>query len=164
LSKDSSRFSQLWREVIERVDRFLIPISFGLLTMLVLVQMLTNLPSIRSKVDQMEGRFASVPAEVIPSSVAQDQAIITLFLSPDQTNSAIGVFKNGDLIGNFSSSQLRVTVHEGDRLSIQSSRPATVSVVVDHNDPNLLLPAPGQTVALTPGQAQAYLPSVQFTH
>lgn len=164
MSKDRSRFSPLWSEVIEKIDSWLVPMAFGLLSVLVLAQMVTTLPSIRSKVDQVEGRFTTIPTDVIPSSVAQEQAIITLFLSPDQINSAIGVFNNGKFVANFTSSQLRVTVHEGDRLSIKSSAPATVSVVVDHNDPNLLLPAPGQTVELTPGQVQVSLPSVQFTH
>lgn len=156
--------SKAWRQIIDGIDGFLVPISFGLLSMVVLVQLLSTIPVVRSKLDIMEGRFSAVPTQVVPSSVANEQAQLSLRLSPDQTDPGVEVFKNGQLVGDFANSELTVTVHEGDQLTFRTTQSGTVYVVVDHNDPNLLLPAPGQMVELSPQHPQGSLPAAEFTH
>lgn len=165
MSEQHSRKSTILHSIINHVDGFLVPISFGLVSMVIFVQVIATIPVVRGKIDSMEGRFSLVPAQVIPASVAQEQAQISLHLSPDQNNSGVQVFNNGKLVGTFMSSILTLSVHEGDKLTFNSPGAAgTVYIVVDHNDPNLLLPAPGQTVELTSQSPSASLPAVQFTH
>lgn len=164
MTSQKSRQERMWKQVIDAVDGYLIPISFGLLSMVILVQLFSTIPTIRAKLDTMEGRFSAVPAEVIPSSVNQEQTQISLHLSPNQTDPGVQVFNNSKFVGTFTSPELTLTVREGDRISLQTQQTGTVYITVDHNDPNLLLPAPGQTIELSPQQQTASFPAVQFTH
>jgi hypothetical protein len=150
---------------VEGVDRLLLPIAAGCLTFTLLVQGMGRVPAVRQYLDTVEGRFIQMPKEVVPASVSQEQASITLYLSPvASADTEIQVLRNGRSIGAFHGSKLSITLREGDQISLYAPNlQHQLVITVDHNDPRLLTPAPGWTAVLTPTQPRAQLPSAKFT-
>ncbi len=55
-------------------------------------------------------------------------------------------------------------MHEGDKLQIRSSGKGTAYISIDDDNPDLFLPAPGQTFQVSGDQPEVILPVVSFTH
>jgi hypothetical protein len=149
MSTGKKSTEQLWRESVTAIDHYLIPLAFSLLCFLTLVQLVTKVPSIRSHVDAVSGRFVSMPADVIPASVQSERADVTLYISPVYARPDVIVYVNGKAVGDFNKSSMVVSVREGDEIAVQATQPGTTVVQVDHNNVNLLTPAPGMTVDVT---------------
>lgn len=162
MSQASQR--KLLRELTERIDRWIVPVAFGTLSVLVAAQALTAFGPIRTYVDKIEGRFFQAPAVVIPSSVDSEKASLNLYLSPATPRPDVVVLLNGKQLSRFAATtELTVVVREGDKLQIASNGTGKVYISVDDDNPNLLLPAPGQTFEITNDNAAVNLPTVTFT-
>jgi hypothetical protein len=156
---------KLLGELTDRIDRWIVPVAFGTLSVLVSAQLLTSFGPIRAYVDRVEGRFYQQPAAVIPSSVGSETASLNLYLSPATQRPDVAVILNGKPIARFvTSTELTVVVREGDKLQVESNGQGIVYVSVDDDNENLLLPAPGQTFEITQDTSVINLPTVTFTH
>jgi hypothetical protein len=165
MGTDERTTENLWKNLVEHVDRFLIPVSFGFLTILLLVQVITAFPPIRHSLDLISGEFSQMPTSVIPASVKNETATITLYLAPSEmTHPDVQVFVNGQLVGHFVKSSLVIQCREGDKITLQTTGVGLVQVSVDHNDPNLLVPAPGQAITIRKPYQPAQLAVVEFVH
>ena len=163
---DKQAKKSTWNRLIGEFDNVLIPVALGLLTMTLLVQVAATNPAVQSRLDRLEGRFSAVPTQVIPPTVNSETAAVTLYLSPSTgQHPNVTVSVNGKPVANFTSASAHLNVKEGDRITLTSNDlTGPVYITVDHNDPNLLFPAPGQVVELSPNDPTGQLPSVEFTH
>lgn len=155
----------IWLKAVRELDGFLVPVSFGVLAVLVLAQSATAIPAVRQGVDRIEGRFVTYPSSQAYLSQAEQSAVIKLYLSPDnsQSNVQVNILVNGSIVGHLRHGSLAVKVQSGDKLSfVGQNLQQTVDISVDHNNPALLRPAPGRTVVLSPQQSEATLAPVQF--
>jgi hypothetical protein len=162
MSADEHNREKMLHSSVEFVDRYFIPVAFGLLSFLVVIQLASRVPMVRSKMDAMSGRFVSVPTESVPASVKSSRALVTLYMSPATPRPDVLAYVNGQVVGNFANSSLLVPVRDGDQLSIQSLQGGDLVVQVDHNDPKLLLPAPGTVLNVTSTHQMYNLPIVKF--
>lgn len=147
-----------------RFDDLLIPIAFGVLTVLIGVQLLSTIPRVRTTIDEIEGRFVAVPTTVVPTTVNDFSAVVTLSVDNTSVAPDIVVYRNGQSLGSFTTNQMRITVHEGDRIQVREKVPMkqSVSIYVDTDSAKLLLPAPGETLFLGQGVTSANLSSAEF--
>jgi hypothetical protein len=99
----------------------------------------------------------TVANEDQPNSAASDvqgsnnqSTLVSLELTDaDLSSQRVTVKVNGTTEGQFTDSNLSLSVHQGDIVSIQTSGAASaIHVTVDHNDPNLFYPAPGYTISV----------------
>lgn len=150
--------------IVHFFDDWFVPIAFGVMTVLVGVQLISLVPSVRNTFDLVEGRFAALPTTVVPAVVKQDSAVVILSASNTALASQITVYRNGHSLGTFSTNQMRVTVREGDRITFRDviGNGQSVSVSVDTDSAKLLLPAPGERVSLGNGVSTAALSKAQF--
>lgn len=146
MSTDESSREKFFQRIVDSIDGYLIPTAFGLLSFLVLIQVVTKVPIIRSHVDALAGRFVSIPTDVVPNSVKTERANVQLYISPVASRPDVTVFVNEQAVATFSKPEVDVSVREGDVIGIQSSTPGEVMIQVDQNDEKLLTPAPGQVV------------------
>ncbi|MCL6592744.1 MAG: hypothetical protein K6T31_02095 [Alicyclobacillus sp.] len=144
------------------LDRYLGAVAWGFVTTLVLVQAVTYIPWVRHTLDRSAGRLVQVPTEVVPATVQSRQASVTLYLEPAVARPDVVVALNGKPVGRFDAPQLSVTVHEGDTLQVCLQAPGQVTVDVEHNDADLVWPAPGMTLTLEqPGEWVSF-PKAEF--
>jgi archaellum component FlaF (FlaF/FlaG flagellin family) len=69
----------------------------------------------------------------------------------------ITVLVNGTTIGQFSGPSMRITLHQGDIVTINTSGVASaIHVTVDHDDPKLFYPAPGYTISVDDGHPYTF--------
>lgn len=142
----------------------MVPIAFAVVCILVLVQALGVVPSVRAAMDRAEGRFVAVQASAQPPSLQNVSGAITLTLdSPDQA-SHIVVYRNGVSLGTFTTNQMGVLLHNGDTITFRDTTPngPQVAIYVTNDNQNLLLPASGQTAWLGNGVATASLGKTEF--
>lgn len=135
-----------WRDAADRLDGFFVPVSFACLTVLVCIQAITWIPAIRARVDAFSGRFVSVSMDRLPPNIQDETALIHLFLAPAARRSDVTLYINNKPAGTFADGNLTVSVREGDKLAVQSSEPGAAMIQVNHDNPYLLTPAPGQTL------------------
>ncbi len=154
---------QLWRQLVSKVDDVLLPVAGALLCMLVVVQLVTAIPTVRKQVDAVAGRFVAVPQDVVPASVNSEQATLSLLAAPEGDHSQVKVQVNGQTVGSMASSQLEITVRENSVITIVNAGNSTVFISVDHDNANLLTPAPGQTIEVD-GGTTGQLPPTEFLH
>lgn len=162
--RDEDRIAR-WRAVVGGVDHFLIPIAFGVFSMLVGVQLLTAVPPVRRYVDSVTGRFVQVSTRPSTVPASAQEATVTLYLSPStMPHPDVRIMVNDQYVGNFVSDSSKITVHPGDKVKLVTSRSnGQVYVEVDDNDPYLLFPLPGLTYKLSAQQPSATLPTVRFS-
>jgi len=151
-----------WRRFATRVDHYLIPIVGGCFSLLILVQLVAAVPSVRSALDNFEGRFVQAAAAMPANHIQNQSATVTLYLSPAESRPDVAVLVNGTAIMNFTEPQILIHVKSGDVISIKSRDGKAAVVTIDHNNPNLLTPAPGQVVSLTSGQMYGDFTPVRF--
>ncbi|WP_026961977.1 hypothetical protein [Alicyclobacillus herbarius] len=151
--------------VIERIDRFLLPVAAGCLSFTLLVQGVERIPTVRARIDMAANRFQAVPKEVIPASAQVEQATIKVYLSPvTAVDTPIEVLRNGHSAGSFQRASFSLTVRDGDQIMLYAPLlEHDLTVEVDHDNPRLLSPAPGWTAVLGPHQNRVDLPSTKFT-
>ncbi|MCL6547604.1 MAG: hypothetical protein K6T30_01690 [Alicyclobacillus sp.] len=150
----------VWQQMAARVDDWLIPMAFGLLCVLVLAQGVAAIPAVRERMDEASGRLVAVRAGI--PAVSSATASFTLYLSPAAARPDIEVWVNGRLAGDFSRPSVRLTVRDGDRVEVSMPKSGGLAYVrVDHDDPSLLAPAPGQVFELSPNAPVAVLPVVE---
>ncbi|MDQ0188481.1 hypothetical protein JI721_16175 [Alicyclobacillus cycloheptanicus] len=162
---DSRRSEDVqWLQGTEWVDRMLVPSAFGVLSVLVGVQMLTAIPAVRHHVDALAGRFVQVTPAAASSAGGSESASITLYLSPDTgPRPDVRVLVNGKYAGSFTSPSLHLTVHPNDQIEfVRSKTGGAVDIEVDDNDPNLAYPLPGMSYSLTKDDPSLDLPNVRF--
>lgn len=162
MSADEHHREKVWRASIEIMDGYLIPVAFGLLCFLIVIQLASRVPLVRSKMDAMSGRFVSVPTDIVPTSVKSSKAVVTLYMSPATSRPDVFAYVNGQVVGNFANSSLQVPVRDGDQVSIQSFQDGDLVIQVDHNDPKLLVPAPGMVIDVMSAHQLYNLPLVKF--
>ncbi len=150
-------------ELFNKVDDVLLPVAGALLCMLVVVQSVTSIPSVRKQVDATAGRFVAVPQDVVPASVNSEQATLSLLAAPEGDHSQVKVQVDGQTVGSMASSKLEVTVREKSVVTIVNAGNSTVFISVDHDNANLLTPAPGQTIEVD-GGGTGQLPPTEFLH
>ncbi|GMA55758.1 hypothetical protein C7445_102318 [Alicyclobacillus sacchari] len=151
------------RPFMQWFDDLLIPVTMGVLSVLVLVQVVGMAPSVRQAMDRMEGRFVSATVTE-PASVRSASGSILLTASSAAVASHVVVFRNGVSLGTFTTNQMAILVHEGDRITFRDEMPngPQVFIYVTAQAPNLLLPATGETAELGAGTATADLDQVSF--
>ncbi|GLV12636.1 hypothetical protein Heshes_03200 [Alicyclobacillus hesperidum] len=151
------------RPFMQWFDDLLIPVTMGVLSVLVLVQVVGMAPSMRKAMDRMEGRFVSATVAE-PASVRSASGSIVLTASSVADASHVVVFRNGVSLGTFTTNQMDILVHEGDHITFRDETPngPEVFIYVTDQAPNLLLPATGETVELGSGTATADLDQVSF--
>ncbi len=146
------------------IDGWLVPFAFGTLSVLIGAQMITSIQPVRAYVDEVEGRFIEEPASVIPQSVNHETANLSLFLSPTVARPDIKVILNGRVLARFLTAQLTIAVHEGDSVQFESSGHGLAYISTESDNSSLLVPAPGQTFAVSSDEPVVFLPKVVFTH
>ncbi|MBX5437537.1 MAG: hypothetical protein IRZ33_10030 [Alicyclobacillaceae bacterium] len=147
-----------WRPVVEAVDNVLIPVAFGLLSTLALAQMAACIPVVRDRLDARAGRLVAVRTEA--GSTAP--AIFSMYVSPAVPHPDVEVWVNGQRVADFQRPGVTVTVRDGDRVELRAMNlSGTVWIRIDHDDPGLLSPAPGQVYELTGARSRVLLPTVQ---
>lgn len=155
------RREKLWRDLVTKVDGFLVPAAFGLLCIVAIVQVVTAIPSVRRHVDAVAGRFVPMPHDIIPTSVHDEEATVSLYAAPEGEHGDVKVMVNGEIVGSFVNPRVDVHVREGDTVAVENDGPGTVEVAADHNSPYLLLPAPGDTIDVDSGDTIAF-PASRF--
>jgi hypothetical protein len=163
MSRDKADF---WRNIVNRIDAFLLPVSFGFLTVLVLAQLATTIPTVRRTVDRVEGRFVPYSSASAYTQQAEQSGSIQLYVSPDTKLSQtppLRVLVDGRPVATLTGAKVTVRVHNGDHIELTATNlHQTAYITVDHNNPAILMPAPGQTVELSPTHLKATFPAVQF--
>jgi hypothetical protein len=154
---------RLWRQLVDKVDDVLLPVAGALLCMLVVVQLFTAIPAVRNHLDAAAGRFVAVPPDVVPASVNSEEATLSLFAAPEGDHSQVKVQVDGQTVGSMASSHLQVTVREKSVVTIVNAGTSIVFISVDHDNANLLTPAPGQTIEVD-GGTTGQLPPAKFLH
>jgi hypothetical protein len=157
----SEQQDQLWRRLVDRIDGWLVPVAAGFLSVLVAAQVVTSIPTVRRYVDSVAGRFVEMPKDIVPASVERQEAQVSLYISPAGDHSDVTIQVDGRTVGVMAEPKLGIAVREGDVISVVNNGPGVVAISVDHDNPNLLLPAPGQTIYVDPGQTVS-LPSARF--
>jgi hypothetical protein len=152
---------QLWRKLVDRIDGWLVPVALGCLSTLIVAQVVTSIPAVRRHVDSAAGRFVAMPADIVPASVNRQEAEVSLYISPAGDHSDVEIQVDGRTVGFMAEPKLGVSVREGDVISVVNKGTGMVAISVDHDNPNLLLPAPGQTLYVEPGETVS-LPSARF--
>lgn len=143
-------------------ENWFVPMVFGVVVVAVVVQVIGTNPTVRTAMDRVEGRFVNVSAiNSVPPGLANATAVITLTASSINP-SGIEVLRNGTSLGDFISNQMRVTVHEGDKLEFVDLDGSNVSITVDTNSPDILHPASGQVVLMNSKNRHASLSNVEF--
>lgn len=148
--------------VLSTIDLYFMPIVGGCLTLLILVQLFTAVPPVRRAIDQFEGRFVAVSANE-PNAPVGQEATLTLYVSPAETRPDVAVLINGIAVVNFKEPQVLIHVKNDDKIEIKSRDGKPVVVTIDHNNPNMIVPAPGQTITIGVGQNYAVLAPVRFS-
>lgn len=161
---DEALRDKLWMKFADHVDHWLGPMALATLTVLCSAQLVTRIPAVRTYVDAVEGRFYSVPATVIPASALHESTVVQVYLSPNIPRPDVQVLVNGQAIGSFTSTSLNLRVTEGDTIGFRSHNGGDLLITFDDDDPNLFVPAPGQTVELTAQDPIATMGPVAFTH
>jgi hypothetical protein len=137
-----------WSQWLDKVDGLLIPVSAGLLCMLVLTQLVTSIPSVRQRVDAVAGRFVEVTPAL--QGVQRDKPIVLkLYLSPSGEENAVKVLVNGQYVLSTSGPESSIEVKAGDTIQLVETSTGTVYISFDTDAPNILVPAPGYQVTLT---------------
>lgn len=142
-------------------ENWLIPATFGVVTMCVVVQLLSFIPGVRPVMDRLEGRFTVIPTSAAPA-LQKMSAIVTLSVDDVPAAAHVQVELNRQSLGTFTSNQMTVTVHQGDSISFLDPDGTSVSISVDTNDPHLFMPMAGQVVQLGQGQTEAQLAAAEF--
>jgi|GEM_PF-4510710 len=149
----------------QNIDNFLLPLSGGFLTVLIAVQCITVWPPVRQMVDKVEGRFLVFPSAAAYVQQLQKSATIQLFMA-SSGNAApvqVSVLVNGRLRGIMEGGPVSVSVHNGDKIVLYApALKQTVGITVNHNNPAILTPAPGETVLLSPASNRVTLSTVKF--
>jgi hypothetical protein len=151
--RDDANERNPWNEQLEKIDRVLIPVSAGLLCMLVLSQLVTSIPSVRQRVDAVAGRFIEVtPTE---QGIRSDTPInLKLYVSPSIAENAVKVYINGQYVLNTTGPECSLKVSAGDKIQLVNTSSGTVYINFDTDAPNILVPAPGYQVELTKDSPQ----------
>lgn len=155
MSTTTGEREKLTRKTTLWLDQTLVPIAAAVVCMLVLVQGLMSVPSIRARLTHSFAQpvggpvAASLSARVRLAITPWPQAVSVRVGETTYTPDANGV--------------VYVTVRPGDSIAITRQRVGpTLYVSVDHDDPNLLTPAPGQVLTLNTGDMEATFPAAQF--
>lgn len=143
-------------------DDWFIPMAFGVLTVLLCVQAISLVPQVRAAMDHVEGRFVAQPATAVPTAVKKDTAVVILTASSTQNATGVEVFLDNQSLGDFTTNQMRITVHDGQKIHFVDHSGKSIYISVDTDNANLLLPAPGQTVELSSATPTAALSSAEF--
>lgn len=157
--------SSFTKQITRWLDNWIVPVAFGVLSVLIFVQLIGVIPSVRSAFDRAEGRFAAIPTSAEPSAVKDMSGPITLMLDAPAQASHILVFRNGVSLGAFTTNQMDILLHDGDTITFRDATPNGPKVaiyVTSSQDPNMLLPAPGETVWVGSGVSTASLGKTAF--
>ncbi|WP_035462018.1 hypothetical protein [Alicyclobacillus macrosporangiidus] len=157
----SEEHQDRWHILSEGLDRVLLPVALGCLSMLVVVQALTAVPAVRRFVDARSNGYVQVDPRPA-SAAASQQAVLHLYLAPAKPRPDLQVLVNGQVQTTFQTVNLSVVVHAGDVVQFRAGEPGVAFVQVDHDAANLLWPAPGQTVEIDQPDVVVSLPAAEF--
>ncbi|EPZ42648.1 MULTISPECIES: hypothetical protein [Alicyclobacillus] len=144
-------------------DDWLMPVTFAVVAVLVGVQVVALIPSVRTAIDAKEGRFVAQPTAAMEHALASASAVVTLSASSAAEASHVEVLLNGQSLGTFTTNEMRITVHDGDLIEFDDKSGVAVNITVENTSDNqLLLPAPGQVVTLGGQAKHASLPKAEF--
>lgn len=144
-------------------ENWFIPMTFGVAAVVVAVQFIGMLPDVRNAMDRVEGRFQKAMAvNAEPPGLVGTTAVITLHISLGSRGSGIEVMKNQQSLGAFTTDQMRVSVHEGDVIHFVDVSGVATDIRVDTGSSQLLEPASGQVITLSPSHRRAGLTPAKF--
>ncbi|WDL97124.1 hypothetical protein [Alicyclobacillus sp. ALC3] len=153
---------KLWQQSVHAIDRWLVPVAFGALTMLVVTQGITAFPAVRHAVDNRAGRSVATALAGAPA-VGDKSAHVTFYVSPTTSRPDVRVMVNGRYQGNLAAGHLTVVLHQGDTVKLVApNNTSQTEVSVDDNNPYLSSLLPGMMFQLSAQQPSLVLPKVTF--
>lgn len=136
--------SRLLKRAIKSVDRLLLPFAAGVCSVVVIVQLVCTIPTVRNTVDKVAGRFVPVTAEDMSATPVH----LTLYLSPSEARPDVQVWVNGLLRTTFSRDAISLDVYAGDDIEFKTISNREADITFDSDTANLAYPAPGYTITL----------------
>lgn len=143
-------------------ENWFIPMAFGVIVVVVVIQFIGMVPGVRAVMDRVEGRFQEAKAvNSTPPGLVDASAVLKLIVSGGSASS-VEVLKNHHSLGTFTTRQMRVTVHAGDVIQFIDIGGKKAEITVNTDSSDLFQPAPGQVVVLSPSSRKGSLRPVVF--
>lgn len=141
------------------IDNWTLSIAFGCLSMLLVVQGLLQVPSVRAAADRVQSGFETVNAQPQPATV---HASVQLSMVPNMRTADVVVLVEGREVANFAAStKVTVSVQNAQGLTIQNESNNVVYITVVNKSQQVLSPQLMQRVTVQPGTL-ANFPLVRF--